>query len=96
MKQSLLTLLVASVAVTAILARPISANAATVYVEYFNTIKAFASDGSATTFANTGLDAAQGLAFDTAGNLFAANYYDSNIVKFSSSGSYLGVFANTA
>jgi sugar lactone lactonase YvrE len=36
-----------------------------------------------------------GLAFDSAGNLYAANYFNSTIEKFSSTGTDLGVFANS-
>ncbi|MEI7922330.1 MAG: PEP-CTERM sorting domain-containing protein [Planctomycetota bacterium] len=44
---------------------------------------------SASTFANTNLIGPSDLAFDTSGNLYAANFTGSTISKFSSSGSFL-------
>jgi tripartite motif-containing protein 71 len=44
---------------------------------------------SLTTFANSNLSSPKGLAFDTSGNLYAANAGDSTISKFNSSGAYV-------
>ena len=44
---------------------------------------------SVTTFASTNLDNPYGLAFDTSGNLYAANYSNNTISKFDSSGTFL-------
>ena len=43
---------------------------------------------SVATFASTNLNTPRGLAFDTSGNLYAANYSNSTISKFDSSGVY--------
>ena len=47
-----------------------------------------------TTFASTNLSAPRGLAFDTSGNLYAANYGNSSISKFNSSGGYISNIAS--
>jgi len=47
---------------------------------------AAAIQSSRSVFANTDLNDPYGLAFDNAGNLFAANYYDGTIAKFTSNG----------
>ena len=51
-----------------------------------NTIEKFTTSGSASVFANSGLNDPQGLAFDSAGNLYATNI-DNTIEKFTTSGS---------
>ena len=45
--------------------------------------------GTVATFANTNLSSPQGLAFDSSGNLYAANASDNTISKFNSSGGYI-------
>lgn len=52
-----------------------------------NTIEKITSTGSASVFASTGLNIPRGLAFDGAGNLYAANYGDGTIKKFTPGGS---------
>jgi DNA-binding beta-propeller fold protein YncE len=48
------------------------------------------------TFASSGLSASFfGIAFDTFGNLYVANYAEGNIHRFSPAGDDLGVFAST-
>ena len=44
---------------------------------------------SMATFASTNLSSPQGLAFDSSGNLYVANYGDSTISKFDASGGYV-------
>jgi sugar lactone lactonase YvrE len=44
---------------------------------------------SVNTFASTNLNVPYGLAFDSSGNLYAANYNDSTISKFNASGGYV-------
>ena len=44
---------------------------------------------SVNTFASTTLNVPYGLAFDSSGNLYAANYNDSTISKFNASGGYV-------
>jgi hypothetical protein len=53
------------------------------YVSNFgnNTIEKFASGGVGSVFANTGLSGPIGLAFDSTGNLYAANVSDNTIEK---------------
>jgi sugar lactone lactonase YvrE len=46
-----------------------------------DTIEKYASNGSRSVFASSGLTAPHGVAFDSAGNLFAANYADGSIEK---------------
>lgn len=59
-----------------------------------NTIEEFAPDGTDLgVFASTGLNNALGLAFDQAGNLYAANFAGNTVEKFSPVGADLGVFA---
>ena len=60
-----------------------------------NTIRKFTPGGVGSVFANTGLNGPSGLAFDSAGNLFVSNYGASNVRKFSSTGTDLGVFADS-
>ena len=50
-----------------------------------NSIEKFSTDGVASVFATTGLSHPHGLAFDTAGNLFAANEQNT-IEKFTPGG----------
>ena len=50
------------------------------------TIEKFTSAGVGAIFSNTGLSQPLGLAFDKAGNLYAANYGNGTIEKFTSSG----------
>ena len=67
------------------------------YVSLGNTIVSFDTTGndgiaiaaSVITFANSNLSIASGLAFDTSGNLYAANYNGGTIGKFDSSGAFL-------
>src|SRR5207248_760238 len=68
---------------------------ANLYVSNYNgdTIEKYSSTGiDLGMFANTGLNNPTGLAFDSAGNLYAANRDTNRIEKFSPTGS---VFANT-
>ncbi len=62
----------------------------TIYVSYSgdNTIRKFDSFTGADlgVFASTGLNQPQGLAFDSTGNLFVANYGNNTIMKFTSDG----------
>jgi DNA-binding beta-propeller fold protein YncE len=59
-----------------------------------NTIEEFTLGGVGSVFANSGLNSPQGLAFDSAGNLYAANYGGNTIEKFTPGG-VGSVFANT-
>ena len=54
-----------------------------------NTIRKYNSSGVGTVFANAGLDAPFGLAFDIAGNLYVSNVGNNTIVEFTSSGGVL-------
>ena len=45
-------------------------------------------------FANTGLNEPVGMTFDSAGNLYVANFAGNSIEKFSPTGTDLGIFAN--
>ena len=69
----------------------ISARADTVYATIYsdNTIMQFTPCGAGSVFANTGLNSPQGLAFDSAGNLYVANPVSDAILKFSSTGTAL-------
>ena len=70
----------------ALLSTPLLARAGTIlYVSsYFNnTISAIAANGTVSTFA-TGLDGPSGLAFDSAGNLYATNEGNGTISKIHS------------
>ena len=59
-----------------------------------NTIEKFSSTGTYLgVFASSGLNGPLGLAFDSAGNLYAANANARTIEKFSSTGTDLGAFA---
>ena len=60
------------------------AHADDIYVAtaYSNTIVKFDSNGNGSVFANSGLNQPRELAFDSSGNLYAANYGNSTIVKF--------------
>lgn len=49
---------------------------------------------SASTFA-TNLGGPNGLGFDTAGNLFVADYFDNNVREFAANGANLGIFASS-
>ncbi len=60
-----------------------------------NTIDKITSAAAGSVFASTGLSAPNGLAFDSAGNLYAANQTSNTIRKFSPGGTDLGVFAST-
>jgi hypothetical protein len=59
-----------------------------------NTIEKITSAGSGSVFASTGLNNPYGLAFDSAGNLYAANYSTNTIEKYTPGGS-ASVFAST-
>jgi sugar lactone lactonase YvrE len=60
-----------------------------------NVIRKFSPSGvDLGVFASTGINFAMGLAFDSKGNLYAANYGGSTVEKFSPDGTDLGVFAN--
>ena len=60
-----------------------------------NTIDKFSPNGTYLgVFASTGLNNALGLAFDRAGNLYAANFGGNTVEKFSPTGIDLGVFAS--
>ncbi len=59
-----------------------------------NVIRKFGPDGADLgVFASTGINFANGLAFDSKGNLFAANFGSNTVEKFASDGTDLGVFA---
>ena len=60
-----------------------------------NTIGKITPGGALSTFA-TGLSNPAGLAFDSAGNLYVANYGNNTIQQFSSTGTDLGVFADSS
>jgi len=57
-------------------------------------IEEFTSGGVGSVFANAGLNSPIGLAFDSTGNLYAANYAANTIEKFTPGG-VGSVFANT-
>lgn len=60
-----------------------------------NTIEVFSPSGiDLGVFASTGLNLALGLAFDSSGNLYAANFGSNTVEKFAPNGTDLGVFAN--
>jgi sugar lactone lactonase YvrE len=88
------------ITITALLAAllaPAVACADTLFVSNYgaDTIEMFTSGGVGSIFASTGLSSPTGLAFDSAGNLYAANSGNNTIEKFSSTGTDLGVFAST-
>jgi sugar lactone lactonase YvrE len=58
-------------------------------------IEKFNSSGVGTLFASTSAYT-EGLAFDSVGNLYAGNYFNNSVEKYNSSGTDLGVFANSA
>ena len=60
-----------------------------------STIEKFTPGGVGSVFASSGLSGPEGISFDSAGNLYAANTTNSTIEKFSSTGTDLGVFANS-
>jgi len=74
----------------ALLAAPGPSHADTLYVStaFNNTIEMFDSATGADlgAFANTGLNCPYGLAFDSAGNLYAANIFANTIEKFTPGG----------
>ncbi len=51
-----------------------------------NTIEKFDTNGVGTVFANSGLDNPQGMAFDSAGNLYVANLGNGTIEEFNTNG----------
>ena len=59
-----------------------------------NTIARFTPSGAASVFASTGLSNPHDLAFDSSGNLYAANYTNSTIERFTPGG-VGSVFAST-
>ena len=59
-----------------------------------NTIQAFTPGGVGSVFASAGLNGPTGLAFDSAGNLYAANDAGSNILQFTPGG-VGSIFAST-
>ena len=61
-----------------------------------NTIEKFDANGNDLgSFASSGLNLPQGLAFDVSGNLYAANLGSSGIEKFDGNGNDLGAFASS-
>jgi sugar lactone lactonase YvrE len=62
--------------------------------QHGNYIEKYTPDGVGTHFAGPG-PAPLGMAFDSTGDLFVAYYPTNTIERFSSSGTDLGVFANT-
>jgi hypothetical protein len=60
-----------------------------------DTITQIDVNGNPTTFAMTGLNGVRGLAFDAAGNLYAANLNANTIHRFSATGVDQGDFAST-
>src|SRR5439155_2371482 len=66
----------------------------TLYVingNYTNYVSKIAPDGSSSIFAN--YISASGLSFDSAGNVYVSRFFSHDIVKFSSTGTFLGGFA---
>ncbi len=61
-----------------------------------NTIEKFTPGGVGSVFATTTLPDPYGLAFDSAGNLYVSNYGNNTIQQFSSTGTDLGVFADSS
>ncbi len=94
----------AAPAVACLLAAPVASQADIVYVSYGdrtgysrpNTIEKFdlATGTDLGVFANTGLSLPEGLALDSAGNLYVANYGNNTIARFTPSG-VGSVFAST-
>lgn len=80
-----------------VIAAPTISHAETIYVvdQGANTIRKYDSASGAYLglFASTGLSEPTSLAFDSAGNLFVANYGNNSIVKFTPGGEY-SVFAS--
>src|SRR4051794_19305680 len=64
------------------------------YAAVDNTVKKFDSSGNGSVFANSGLLAAVGMAFDGAGNLYVANSVGNTIQKITPAG-VGSVFAST-
>ena len=62
------------------------ASAATMYLSNGSHIDQFTSGGVRSVFANTVVSGAQGLAFDTAGNLYVANSGNNTIEEFTPGG----------
>jgi len=80
-----------------LLAAPTAKPADSIYVSYTAgnyAIERFRPDGVGSVFASTGLNAPTGLAFDGAGNLYAANYGNNTIERFTPGG-VGSVFAST-
>ena len=59
-----------------------------------NTIEQFTPTGAGSLFTNSGLHSPEGLAIDSAGNVYAANSANTAIEKFSSAGGTGSVFAS--
>ena len=60
-----------------------------------NVIRKFGPNGvDLGVFASTGINNAMGLAFDSKGNLYAANFGGNTVEKFAPDGTDLGIFAN--
>ncbi len=72
-----------------LLAIPSSSGADNLFVSAGGSIEEINSAGTVTVFASSGLDDPEGLAFDSSGNLYVANYGNSTIMKFSASGGVL-------
>ena len=62
--------------------------------DYYSTVYKLTPDGARSVFANTGMDHPFGMALDSQGSLYVANWWSTNITKYASDGTYLGVFAS--
>lgn len=72
------------------------ARAGNLFVSFHGEIHEFSPAGvDLGTFAATGLNRPDGLAFDSSGNLFVANNGDNTVHKFGPTGLDLGTFART-
>jgi sugar lactone lactonase YvrE len=63
-------------------------------IEKFNSSGISGDNTDAGAFTTSNTDTPNGIAFDSAGNLYVANAGGNNITEFSSSGAYLGVYAS--
>ena len=85
--RGLLTFLLSAVAMIAVPAAPVRADFLYVSNTGDNSIAKFTPGGGAgSVFANSGLSGPFGIAFDSAGNLYAANYFANTIEKFTPGG----------
>ncbi len=76
----------ASICSAAILLLAFGVTAQNLYVASGNNILEFAPNGTQSTFAASGVNVPRGLAFDSAGDLFEADWWNGNIYEFTPGG----------